>query len=313
MTIPPAGVIPVLQTPLTDRDEIDAEALQREIDWVFATGADGVCCAMVSEVLRLTSDERLWLNRELVQRVAGRGSVVSSVGAESTRQAIVYAESATEAGCDAVMAIPPLATALPDAELWRYFCLLADAVPLPVIVQDASSYVGRAIPVEFCLRLLDRYGPERILFKPEGSPVGPWISALRDASGGRARMFDGSGGLLLIDAVRRGVIGTMPGADLLDAIVAIWRAMQAGDDATAYAISFPLGAIVALQLQAGLDGFLAIEKFILVRRGLFESDRRREPHAWQLDPETRAEVERLLDRLQDVLAAQDIPSADSPS
>jgi 4-hydroxy-tetrahydrodipicolinate synthase len=54
-------------------------------------------------------------------------------------------------------------------------------------------------------------------------------------------------------------------------------------------------------LQGGLDGFLAIEKHILVQRRLFDSDRRRTPYSWNLDPETRAEVDRLVAMLLDVL------------
>jgi 4-hydroxy-tetrahydrodipicolinate synthase len=239
----------------------------------------------------------LAFNRLIVQQTAGRGVVVASVGAECTRQAVLFAQDAVDGGCDAVMAIPPISTALPQPALWDYFSAIADAVPVPLIVQDASSYVGAAIPTEFYVRLLDAYGPAKILFKPEGSPIGPNISALRDASGGRAQMFDGSGGMLLIDAYRRGVAGTMPGVDLLDGIVALWQALAAGDEATAYRISFPVCSIVALQLQAGLDGFLAIEKYIMVRRGLFESERRRAPYAWSLDAETQAEVDRLLQML----------------
>jgi len=104
-----------------------------------------------------------------------------------------------------------------------------------------------------------------------------------------------------VDAFRRGIVGTMPGVDLLDGIVALWRAMEAGDETTAYRISFPICAMVALQLQAGLDGFLAIEKHILVKRGLFSTDHRRKPYAWSLDSETAAETDRLLAMLLDVL------------
>jgi 2-keto-3-deoxy-L-arabinonate dehydratase len=57
---------------------------------------------------------------------------------------------------------------------------------------------------------------------------------------------------------------------------------------------FPVCALVALQLQAGLDGFLAIEKYILHQRGLFATDVRRRPNSWSLDRETQAEVDRLL-------------------
>ena len=57
-----AGVLPVFQTPYDDRERIDAETLEKEIAWLFECGADGIVMAMVSEVLRLSSEER----RELV-------------------------------------------------------------------------------------------------------------------------------------------------------------------------------------------------------------------------------------------------------
>ena len=77
--------------------------------------------------------------------------------------------------------------------------------------------------------------------------------------------------------------------------------MAAGDEDRAYRVSHPIGAMVALQLQAGLDGFLAIEKHLLVQRGIFKSARRRAPFNWELDPETAAEIDRLFDQLQSAL------------
>jgi len=87
-----------------------------------------VCSAMVSEILRLTSEERVELNRLIVEMTAGRGFVVASVGAESTRQAVYFAKAAVDAGCNAIMAIPPISTALPLVALHDYFNTLADAV-----------------------------------------------------------------------------------------------------------------------------------------------------------------------------------------
>jgi 4-hydroxy-tetrahydrodipicolinate synthase len=48
---------------------------------------------------------------------------------------------------------------------------------------------------------------------------------------------------------------------------------------------------------------LAIEKYLLVKRGLFTSAARRQPYGWTLDAETAGEVDRLYERLQRVLAA----------
>lgn len=295
------GVLPIAHTPFDDRDQIDYASLKRQIDWAFAQGAQGYCTGMVSELLRLTSSERIELTHKLVEFNAGRGVVVASVGAESMPQALVYAREAESAGADAVMAIPPISTGLPDSELLYYYGTLAEAISMPVIVQDASAYVGRPIPLDLQIELLKRYGEEKILFKPEASPIGPNLSRLRDATGGRARVYEGSGGILLVDSFRRGITGTMPGMEFLDAIVALWNALKVGDEERVYRIYFPICALVALQMQAGLDGFLAVEKYLLVRRGLFTSDRRRRPNSWSLDEETRQEVDRLFDRLQRAL------------
>ena len=296
-----AGVLPVIHTPMIDGDEIDHESLRKEVDWAFEVGADGVVAAMVTEILRLTHDERVRLADELVELTADRGAVIFSVGSESIAQSRQLARRAQQSGCHAVMAIPPISTSLPEDQLWRYFCEIAECVDVPLIVQDASSYVGGALAIDLFMKLLDRFGADKILFKPEAAPIGPTLSLLRDQSGGRAKIFDGSGGLLLVDAYRRGITGTIPGTDLLDGIVALWRALKSGDDEAAYRVYFPICAIVNLQLQAGLDGFLAIEKYLMVKRGIFANDSRRQPYSWELDQETRAEVDRLFEILMEVV------------
>jgi 4-hydroxy-tetrahydrodipicolinate synthase len=291
---PISGVVPVINTPFDGDDRIDHAVLAREIDWAFEQGADGICAGMVSEWLRLTHDERVELSRSMVELAAGRGVVITSVGAESTEHALLMAREAAQAGCDGMMAIPPLSTALSSAETATYFAAIADEVELPLIVQDSSAYVGQPIEIDVLGQLLDRYGPDKILFKPEAAPLGPNISALRDRTDGKAPILEGSGGISLVDSFRRGIVGTMPGVDLLDQVIALWRALEAGDEGETYRRYLPLCAVVTLMSQAGLDGFLAIEKYILVKRGIFENVRRRAPIAWELDDETAREIDRLL-------------------
>lgn len=300
------GVLPIVHVPFAEDQRIDYVTLRQTVDWAFSVGADGLGTGMVSEVFRLTEHERKELTEQLVICAENRGPVFAAVGGESISQARDFAQHAEQAGCAAVMAAPPLLTRLPAAEQLRYFSELAESIRLPVIVQDASSYVGSPIPLQVYVQLLERYGPEKILFKPEGAPIGPNLSALREATGGTARIYEGSGGLLLVDSYRRGIMGTMPGLDLLDGIVALWRALREGNEEAIYSLYFPICALVTLQLQAGLDGFLAIEKYLLVQRGLWSSARRREPCGWELDPETAREVDRLFTRLQ--LALKDRPA-----
>jgi 2-keto-3-deoxy-L-arabinonate dehydratase len=294
------GVLPVLQTPFTDRGEIDRAVLEREIDWAFEIGADGVVVAMVSEILRLGYSGRIQLAELVCQAVQGRGACVISVGAESTVQAIEFATHAERHGATALMAIPPVATALGSAATQEYFAAIARSVSIPLVVQDASSYVGAAIDLSVYLNLLEEFGADRIYFKPEASPLGPNLSRLRDATLGKARVLEGSGGINLVDCYRRGIVGTMPGMDLLDSIVALWKALQAGDEERIYQLSLPICGLVALQLQGGLDGFLAIEKYLLKKRGIFSNTHQIQPVRWKLDAETQAEVDRLFARLQAV-------------
>ncbi|SVB68680.1 uncharacterized protein METZ01_LOCUS221534 [marine metagenome] len=279
---------------------IDFDTLRREVDHLFNTGAHGLCLALVSDTLRLTAPERMEMPTRLVEFAQGRGPVIISVGAESTVQARAFARAAEDAGAGAIMAIPPLSQGLAEPQLAESFDELLEEVALPVIIQDASSYVGKAMSLPFQAELFRKQG-ERILFKPEAAPLGPCISALRDLTGGQAKIFEGSGGVLLIDSYRRGVVGTIPGVEILAGLVALWNACVAGDWDRAYEVYLPICAIATLQMQGGLDGYIVTERHLLHRQGLFPNQVHRGPLAYQLDYETRGEIDRLYDRLQAVL------------
>jgi 4-hydroxy-tetrahydrodipicolinate synthase len=291
-----AGVFPVISTPFTNADEIDTGVLRREIDWLIDCDVDGLTIAMVSEVLRLSEGERKTLAELTVSHADGRVPVITSVGAETTRAAITYATHAQEIGAAAVMAISPMAVSLPDDKIAHYFRSIIDSIDIPVVVQDASGYLGRALPISLYVDLIDQYGPDRVLVKPEASPIGPRLSALRDASGGRARVFEGTGGLMLVDSFARGIVGTMPGAEMPWALVALWRAMTSGDEHRVARIHGVIAALVSL--QTSLDSFVAVEKHMLVQQGIFANMNRREPVGYELDHETAAHVDRLTDQLR---------------
>ena len=155
-------------------------------------------------------------------------------------------------------------------------------------------------------RLLEEFGPDRVLYKPEANPIGPRLSELREATRGRARIFEGSGGIALVDSFRRGIVGTMPGADLIRVLVPLWHALEAGDTAKADRIHGPLAAVISM--QTSLDAFLAVEKHLLVRQGIFKNALVRSPVGFRLDEGTRREVDRLFDRM--IEAAQQTTGTD---
>ena len=289
------GVLPVFQTPYHSDETIDHTILEREITWLYDCGAHGIVMAMVSETLRLSSEEREELAAAACQFGRARGVVVISVGAESSKIAERYAQHAESVGADAVMSIPPVSVSVGEAELLDYYRRIIEAIRIPVIVQDASGYVGKPMPIAMQARLLDEFGPARVLYKPEASPIGPKLSELRDATGGRARVFEGTGGIALVDSFRRGIVGTMPGADIIRGLVPLWKALAAGDAVRADRIHGPLAALISM--QTSLDAFLAVEKHLLVRQGIFQNTLVRGPVGFRLDEETRREVDRLFDRM----------------
>jgi 4-hydroxy-tetrahydrodipicolinate synthase len=292
------GVLPVFQTPFHDDESIDLATLEREIDWLYDCGADGIVMAMVSETLRLSSQEREQLAEAACRLGRQRGAVIISVGAESGHTTERYARHAESHGADAVMAIPPVSVAVGEAELLRYYERILRAIEIPLIVQDASGYVGRPMSIELQARLLREFG-ERVLYKPEATPIGPRLTALLEATGGKARIFEGTGGIALVESFHRGIVGTMPGADLIQAIVALWRALAADNQAVIDRI-YPLVCVI-IALQNSLDAFLAVEKYLLVKQGIFRSAVVRGPVGYQLDEATRRELDHWFERLQATL------------
>ncbi len=298
---PLTGVLPVFQTPFYEDESIDFATLDRELEWLRDEGADGVVMAMVSEVLRLSGTERDELAKHVCARAVELGAVVISVGAESSHTAEGFARRAQEYGATALMAIPPVATRLGGDAVRGYYERIVRAVEIPVIVQDASGYLGQPLSIELQAELLETFGPDRVQFKPEASPIGQRLSQLRDATGGRARVFEGTGGIALVDSHKRGVVGTMPGADLIRALVPLWRALENGDMDTVNRLHGPLSSLVTL--QNSLDSFLAVEKHLLVRQGIFQNEMVRGPRGFELDAETRREVDRLFDLLMAAVEA----------
>ncbi|MCX6017336.1 MAG: dihydrodipicolinate synthase family protein [Chloroflexi bacterium] len=294
-------MLPVFQTPFNDdaEESVDFATLRSEIEWLFKVGSHGVVLGMVSEVLRLGADERKRVVEVVCDAARGRGPVVVSAGAESTIVAIDYAQHAERAGAGALMVIPPVSVGVSEDELVRYYERILAAVSIPVIVQDASGYVGRPMSISLQAELFRRHGP-RVMFKPEATPLGPRLSALRDAVGPDARIFEGSGGIALVDNHRRGIDGSIPGADLADFVLALWNALERGDTARIDAISTPLTAMNSL--LHSLDAYVAVEKYLLVHRGVLHNTIVRGPTGFVLDAHTRTEVDRLYQLLERAVA-----------
>ena len=291
-----SGVFNVLQTPLTETDEIDEAVFAREIEWLLKCGIDGAVLAMVSEVLRFSAEDRRKQWQLVLKLINGRIPVIASVGAESTYIATSLAKWAEIDGAAAVMATPPSAFATLSNEIRDYYVAIIESVKIPVIVQDASNYLGQPLDISLYVDLIDKYGAERVQFKPEAKPVKERLELLRDASVGRALVFEGQGGVDLLDTFPIGIVGTMPGAEVPWALVALFKALKEDNWERARSIHAPLAKLISYQTT--LDAYVAVEKYLLVKQGIFTSTRQRGPVGFILSDEMKVEIDVAFDQLK---------------
>ena len=293
------GVFNVVSIPLNDEDQIDQSVLKKEIDWLIKCGCDGLVLAMVSEVLRFSAQERRVMWQKTLEYLQGRKPLVVSVGAESSAIAVELAKQAAFDGAAAVMATPPSAFKPTASEVKKYYQSIIEAVDIPTIVQDASNYLGEPIQLETYVELIDKYGENRVQFKPEAKPVAQRLDQLNKLSSNRAKVFEGQGGVDLLQTHPLGVKGSMPGAEIPWAIIELWRSLEQGNLDKAKQIHQPVARLVAL--QTSLDAYIAVEKYLLVKQGVFINTNQRGPVGFKLDKQTTESIDAAYEDLTKVV------------
>ena len=294
------GIYPVLQMPLDQDENIDVVALTQEINWLLDLGASGFAVAMVSEVMRFSSEERREQWKLVLKIINSRVPLVVSVGAESTAVAVRQAKYAEADGASLLMATPPAIFPATSEEIYSYYRSILEAVNIPVVVQDASNYMGQPIEVLLYEQLLAEFGAERVQFKPEAVPVKDRVVAIQNAAGGSAKVFEGQSGMDLLDTHPLGLFGTMPGSEIVWAIKALWDALEVGDLRRGQEIHEAISVLITFQTT--LDAYVAVEKYLLVKQGIFTSARQRGPVRIILDDVTKTKIDQAFENLQRVVA-----------
>jgi dihydrodipicolinate synthase/N-acetylneuraminate lyase len=270
-----AGIFPVLCTPFDAEGAIDVEAQRAVVSFALACGVHGlVCFGLGAEVNKLTPDERRRLTDAIVDEAAGRAPVLIGVGAEAVHTAVDLARYAEAAGADGIVVPPPFTAGLPGDDLTGYFRAIAEAVDLPVMLQDASVYLGAALSPAL-VRRLGSAQPNIRYVKIEAGPevTARWVAAV----GSDVGVFTGDAGAYLLPCLRAGAVGNIPAVEVADRLAAAYEAEARGDAAGADAYFLPLLPYLLFALQGGIDHCNAATKATLVRRGILARAGLREP------------------------------------
>lgn len=283
--LPVGGMIASLPTPFTPDGFVDLAALCGLVRFAVESEASALLVnGLAGEVAELNEHERLALADACLEASEERLPVLVGLWANSVDEACRFARSAEGVRAAGVMASIPLdAPGDPATELAR----IAAATDLPVVVQDAPGYLGVGLGPAVLAEVL-RLAPNVRGLKLEGGSEA--VELVRERLGDEVPLWGGDGGRHLLDCIRVGAVGAIPGVELIDVLVEVWRNERDGNGLGADAIFATLLPLLVFELES-LGRYAASAKHVLVRRGLLGSTRTRLPGA-HLAPA----ASRLLDR-----------------
>jgi dihydrodipicolinate synthase/N-acetylneuraminate lyase len=283
------GVFPIAPTTFHANGDLDLDGQKRAIDYMIDAGVNGICIlANYSEQFALTDEERERLTTVIMDHVAGRVPIIITTSHFSSRVAAERSRRAQQAGATMVMLMPPYHGATiraDDAGIGEYFQAVADAIDIPIMVQDAPvSGVALSAPL---LAKLAREIPRLAYFKIEVSGAAAKLRTLIELGGEAIEgPFDGEESITLIPDLDAGATGTMPSALLPDVLRRVCDLYREGRrDAAVALYEHWLPLINFENRQAGLRA----TKAMMQEGGIIASDYARHPTA-PLHPVTRASL-----------------------
>lgn len=284
---PLTGVVPVVPTAFHDDETLDLEGTGRIVDYLVDGEVDGLCIlANYSEQFALTDEERNQVARAVLDRVAGRVPVVVTTSHYSARIAAERSREAQAMGAAMVMLMPPFfgaTMAVAPELLTGYFTTVADAIDLPIMVQDAPMSTTPLSVDRFAELLLQI--PQVSYAKIEVPGAAEKLRALIAAAGEALEgPFDGEESITLIPDLDAGAVGTVCSSLVPAELGRIIRRYRGGDRAGAAADWEALLPLIHFEnRQCGLRA----QKIMLAEAGIIGSDRTRAPLG-PVSPATRA-------------------------
>lgn len=271
-----AGTYPMLMAFFTKDGRLCRDAVKRQVEAAVAVGASGVAVlGLGQEAIKLGREERRAVIEWAISDAAGRRPVAVTLGETNLPDMIEMARFAERAGAGWIILQPPRPPAS-GADIIAFFGAIADAVSVPVGIQNAPEFLGIGLTPDE-LVALNRAHPNVSVVKAESAAV--TVGELVDRLEGRMAVFNGRAGLELVDNYRAGAVGMIPGFDTIDLQVMVEQAMARGDEAVAEAAYQRLLPSVAFIMQT-LPLYLTYGKLIAAARlGLDPGPQRGPAHA----------------------------------
>lgn len=267
------GIFTIPQTPFDESMDINWEELRREIDFCVEAGAHGlVMPVLASEFYVLSDEERKKVIDIVVDQVNGKIPVIAGIAAVTKKIAVMLGKYAADAGADAVIALPPYVGDKKLEDIYDYYNSISKAIDLPIFVQNASPPYGAALKPEFVAKMAKEIDHIDYI-KEEVVPCGHSITNILQSCGDNIKgVFGGFHGIWMLDELRRGASGCMPGCEYTDIHVQIYEHFVKGNEKEARAL---FNKLLPLLNMTRVGYGLLLHKEVLVRRGILGSNRMR--------------------------------------
>lgn len=141
-------------TPFRPDGAVDYEALERLVEAQISAGADFLCVlGTTAETPCLTADEKERVMACAVRTAAGRVPLLLGCGGNHTAAVCDYLRQADLTGFSGVLIVCPYYNKPTQEGLYRHFCAVAEASPLPVVLYNVPGRTGVNMEAETTLRL----------------------------------------------------------------------------------------------------------------------------------------------------------------
>src|SRR6186713_531256 len=286
------GVYSIIPTAFTESGDLDEASQRRVVDLFIEKGANGLTALGVTgEVARLEERERAKVLEIVVKQAAGRVPIIAGTSAEGTRTCISYTRQAKELGAAALMVSSPRMPKLNSNAVVAHYKALADAVDLPIVVQDYPPITGFAMEPALLARIASELPSVRTI-KLEDPPTPFKTARILEAAGETTvQIFGGLGGVFLLEELISGATGAMTGFAFPEILARIMTHWSAGERDAAADVFYRAVPLMRFEFQEGIG--MAIRKEVLRRRGALASAATRAP-AGALDKPTLASLDRVL-------------------
>jgi len=292
------GIFVIVTTPFTQTHALDETGLEKTMDFCLAAGVHGVVAnALASEGGYLSEAERRRAAEIVVGAARGRVPSIVAVSAPHHLIAADYARHAESIGADAVMALPPTLHASTPAEIKAHYHAIGAATGLPLVLQNVVGQGASSMSAALLAELVNDIPTARFVKEESGYPAQTVGDIIRLAGSRLEGVMGGKAGKTLLEEVRHGVSGTMPACEIADVHVALWTAIEAGDDARARAIFRRLLPLLDMESNYGMP----LMKEVLAMRGVIANASVRQSGFRALDDAARAEAATIMDDLSEFM------------